>query len=104
MVVVTCRRVRTAEGTLQKFEEKAGDFDIFRLALQPDRIHLFITGNSKLSPNTIIHQVKGYASWNLREEFDFDLPSLWTRSYFVSSAGNVSSQTVEEYIEAQTGR
>lgn len=45
-----------------------------------------------------------YTSRNLREEFDFGLPSLWTRSYFVSSAGEVSTQTIEEYIEAQTGR
>jgi putative transposase len=67
-------------------------------------VHLFITGNPTLSPNKIIQQVKGYTSRNLREEFDFGLPSLWTRSYFVSSTGEVSSQTIEEYIEAQTGR
>ena len=87
-------------------EEKADelDLDILRLAIQPDHVHLFITGNPKLTPNKIIQQVKGYTSRNLRDEFDFGLPSLWTRSYFVSSAGEVSSQTIEEYIEAQTGR
>jgi putative transposase len=90
----------------QLIEEKANELglDILRLAIQPDHVHLFITGNPKLSPNKIIQQVKGYTSRNLREEFDFGLPSLWTRSYFVSSAGEVSSQTIEEYIEAQTGR
>ncbi len=51
-----------------------------------------------------MQQVKGHTSRNLREEFDFGLPSLWTRSYFVSSAGEVASQTIEEYIEAQTGQ
>ena len=87
-------------------EEKADELDleILRLAIQPDHVHLFITGTPKLSPNKIIQQVKGYTSRTLRDEFDFGLPSLWTRSYFVSSAGKVSSQTIEEYIEAQTGQ
>ena len=90
----------------QLIEAKADELDIeiLRLAIQPDHVHLFITGNPKLSPNKIIQQVKGYTSRTLRDEFDFGLPSLWTRSYFVSSAGEVSSQTIEEYIEAQTGR
>jgi len=26
---------------------------------------------------------------------------MWTRSYFVSTAGNVSSETIIRYIEAQ---
>ena len=87
-------------------EQKADELglDILRLAIQPDHVHLFITGNPKLAPNKIIQQVKGYTSRNLRDEFDFGLPSLWTRSYFVSSAGEVPSQTIEEYIEAQTGQ
>src|SRR5260221_12232647 len=31
------------------------------------------------------------------------LPSLWTRSYFASTAGNVSKETIEQYITAQKG-
>jgi putative transposase len=90
----------------QLVTEKADELalDVLRLAIQPDHVHLFITGNPKLAPNKIIQQVKGYTSRNLRDEFDFGLPSLWTRSYSLSSAGEVSSQTIEKYIEAQTGR
>jgi len=29
---------------------------------------------------------------------------LWTRSYFVSTAGNVSSETIRKYIEEQWGK
>ncbi|MCU4742781.1 IS200/IS605 family transposase [Halobacteria archaeon AArc-m2/3/4] len=95
-----------ADSLERLIEAKADELglDILRLAIQPDHVHLFPTGNPKLSPNKIIQQVNGYTSRNLRDEFDFSLPSLWTRSYFVSSAGEVSSQTIEEYIEAQTGR
>jgi len=86
-------------------EEKADELDleILELAIRPDHVHLFITGDPTLAPNKIMQQVKGYSSRHLREEFDFGLPSLWTRSYFVSSAGDVSSEVIEEYIDAQAG-
>jgi putative transposase len=29
---------------------------------------------------------------------------LWARSYFVSTAGNVSSETIRKYIEEQWGK
>ncbi|TKX52435.1 IS200/IS605 family transposase [Halorubrum sp. SP3] len=86
-------------------EDKADELglEILELSIRPDHVHLFITGSPKLAPNKIIQQVKGYTSRNLREEFDFGLPSLWTRSYFVSGADDVSSGVTEEYIDAQAG-
>jgi REP element-mobilizing transposase RayT len=30
------------------------------------------------------------------------LPSLWTHSYFVSTAGHVSAKTIQEYIKRQS--
>lgn len=79
------------------------NLEIRSLAVQDDHVHLFIQGHPKLRPNKIIQQIKGYTSRYLGEEFDFSLPSLWTRSYFVSSTGQVSEEIVEEYIESQTG-
>jgi putative transposase len=73
------------------------------LAIRLDHVHLFITRDPTLAPNKIMQQVKGYSSCHLRDEFDFGLPSLWTRSYFVSTAGDVSSEVIEEYIDAQAG-
>jgi len=31
------------------------------------------------------------------------LPSLWTHSYYVGTAGEVSAETIRKYIEAQEG-
>lgn len=44
------------------------------------------------------------AAFTLRKEFPelLKLPSLWTRSYFASTAGNVSSETIQRDIEAQS--
>lgn len=30
------------------------------------------------------------------------LPSLWTRSFFLSTAGNVSQEIIQKYIERQS--
>lgn len=90
---------------LSLVQEKVNELDleIKKLAIKPDHVHLFIEGHPKLPPNKIIQQIKGYTSHELRDEFDFGLPSLWTRSYFVSSTGQVSEEIVEQYIENQTG-
>lgn len=55
------------------------------------------------SPSGIMQNIKGYTSKTLREEFVElqKMPSLWTRSYFVSTAGNVCSKTIKKYVENQ---
>jgi putative transposase len=55
-------------------------------------------------PNRIAAALKGYTSRILRQEFSelkSKLPTLWSRSYFVSTHGHVSTDTVEKYIEEQ---
>ena len=90
------------EGLIEDKADELG-LEILELAIRPDHVHLFITGDPTLAPNKIMQQVKGYSSRHLRDEFNFGLPSLWTRSYFVSSAGDVSSKVIKEYIDAQAG-
>lgn len=53
-----------------------------------------------------MHRVKGTTSHALRREFPFltrRLPSLWTRSYYVGTAGKVSAATIQRYIDQQKG-
>jgi putative transposase len=59
-----------------------------------------------VAPNQVAHRLKGYTSHVLRREFPhlIRLPALWTRSYLVSTAGRVSSKTIEQYIAAQKTR
>ena len=43
-------------------------------------------------------KIKGYTSKILRDEFTelSKMPSLWTRNYFVSTDGNVYSETIKK--------
>jgi putative transposase len=72
----------------------------------PDHVHLFIQGKPKLAPNNIIAGIKGYTSNMLRKEFPklLKIPTLWTRSYFVSTAGNISMSVIQKYIQSQRGK
>lgn len=76
---------------------------ILELAVQPDHVHLFLRGDPYTSPSDIARYMKGRSSRVLREEFPelLKLPSLWTRSFFVSTAGNVSAEIIKQYIERQ---
>ncbi|MFM7544924.1 MAG: transposase [Synechococcales cyanobacterium] len=53
----------------------------------------------------IARWVKRRASRILREEFPAlkKLPSFWSPRYFVATTGQVSSDTVQKYIEGQRG-
>ena len=50
--------------------------------------------------------IKGRTSHDLRHYFKHlsKMPSVWTRSYFVSTAGDVSSETIKRYVENQRTR
>ncbi len=90
----------------QIIEKKADDLDIEIIAFEimPDHIHIFISAYPTIPVHKIVKEFKGVSSNILRKEFPYllKMPSLWTHSYFVSTAGNVSSETVKRYIEAQT--
>ncbi len=73
------------------------EIKIVAIECDKDHTHMFLNVLPKLSPSDIMANIKGYTSKILREEFAHlqHLPSLWTRSYFVSTAGNVSSETIK---------
>ena len=76
------------------------------LAVMPDHLHLFVNARPTLSPHNNVARFKGVTSHSMRREFPriARMPSMWTRSYFVSTACNISSDTVQRYIEAQKKR
>lgn len=89
-------------------KEKVAELDCKILALEvmPDHVHLFVQATPTIAPNSIIAAVKGYTSHELRSEFPelkHRLPTLWTRSYFVSSHGNITTSAIKSYIEEQKG-
>ena len=100
---------KIAERIEQLIQSKCKDLkcSIIKLQIMSDHIHLFAQLNPTISPNQFVGRIKGFTSKIIRDEFPklrSQLPSLWTRSYFVSSAGNVSQFVIQKYIEAQKGK
>jgi putative transposase len=72
-------------------------WNILVMEVMPDHCYLFLNCLPTDSPSGIMVKVKGVTSRILRQEFPHlaHFPSLWTRSFFVSTAGNVSSETIQ---------
>ncbi|WP_013323222.1 IS200/IS605 family transposase [Gloeothece verrucosa] len=82
------------------------DWRLIALEIMSDHVHLFLNTDPTHAPSAIMKKVKGRSSHVLRKEFPelLKIPTLWTPSYFVSTAGNVSTETVKKYIETQRGK
>ncbi|MEC2395148.1 IS200/IS605 family transposase [Bacillus thuringiensis serovar shandongiensis] len=113
---VVCSRYRRKIVLNTKVEERFkelvqeiyGELDIAIVAMECDKdhVHLFLNTLPTLSPADTMAKIKRVTSKLLRAKFPhlMHLPSLWTRSYFVSTAGNVSSEAIKNYVENQKTR
>jgi len=79
---------------------------ILQRAIQPDHIHLFVRVWPEASAAFVVKACKGLASRELRArhpDLKRRLPSLWTRSRFAATAGDVGQETIQKCIAAQKG-
>lgn len=78
---------------------------ILELVINPDHVHLFVQVWPSVAAADVVRQCKGVTSHELRKKYPElkKLPSLWTRSYFAATAGNISAETIQRYIAAQKG-
>lgn len=81
-------------------------WEILAVEVMPDHIHLFVSVPPAVAPSEVVKTFKGQSGRQFLishpefadERYD---NSLWAPSYFVASAGEVSSETIQAYIEGQ---
>ena len=75
--------------------------EMIDLTVQPDHIHLFVSSPAKQAPSLLANWFKGISSRNYNHRYaDHDGEQIkWTRGSYVGTAGDVSSETVEQYIQ-----
>ena len=106
------RKIFNIPGVEQRFKDlvyevcELNHIDIMAMECHVDHVHMFVSAMPDMSIPEIMRLIKGATSFKLRQEFLplQAMPSLWTRSYFVSTAGNVSSETIKWYVETQKTR
>ena len=94
--------IRLKELLYQKAKEH--EWIIESLEVMPDHVHVFIKVFPVDAPTFVISQLKGFTSFNLRNEFQSiksRLPTLWTRFYYCESIGHISESTIKKYIDEQ---
>lgn len=83
---------------------KEYDFEIVEMEVMPDHVHLLVDCNPRFGIMNCVTKLKGTSSKILRDEFPWlksRIPTLWTRSAFISTVGAVSLDVVKKYIEEQ---
>lgn len=85
-------------------KQSAYGYEVIEIEVMADHVHLLISCDPRFAPADIVGKIKGYTAHQLRIEFPWlksRLPSLWTRSKFISTCGAVSIEIVKQYIENQ---
>ena len=85
-------------------KESEYEYEVLDMEVMPDHVHLILDVNPKVGIFTVVSRIKRYTSHELRKEFPSltsRLPTLWTRSNFISSVGAVTLEVVKKYVEEQ---
>jgi len=78
---------------------------IYELQVMQDHIHLFVELPPTLCVSQAFQYFKGISSRILRRRFKFltKISTIWSKGKFYRSVGNVSFQTIENYIRESQG-
>ena len=106
------RKIFLIDGLDKRFKEliaeicERNDFVLLALETDKDHCHLFVNVPPDISAADVMRIVKANTAKVLMEEFPqlSKARQVWTRSYFASTAGDVSSETIQKYIAAQRTR
>ncbi|MEF8802411.1 MAG: IS200/IS605 family transposase [Halolamina sp.] len=83
--------------------EIAGDkgVEILDLTVQPDHVHLVVSSPPKNEPALLANWFKGISSRKYNHRYaDHDGEKIrWARGYYAGTTGDVSSETVANYIQ-----
>jgi REP-associated tyrosine transposase len=80
--------------------------ELIEMDVIPDHVHLLVGCDPQFGIHRLVKLLKGYSSHTMRAEFPAlkrRLPSLWTNSYFCSTVGGVTLETLKRYVESQKG-
>ena len=82
-------------------------WEIGAIEVMPDHIHLFISTPPTEAPTTVIRVLKSITAIATFEKFPllkkraFWGSGLWSKGYYVGTAGTVTAQTIQNYIAEQ---
>jgi putative transposase len=103
-VLVDAVAARLKELVMLKQDEYG--YAVLGVEVLPDHVHLLLDVDPRIGVASVVAKIKGYTSHELRAQFPGlkrRLPTLWTRSKFISSVGAVTLDVMQAYIANQKG-
>jgi putative transposase len=81
--------------------EKQEDYGyiVIEMEVIPDHVHLWLDFDHRIGIHQVVGKIKGHSSHTLRSELPWlrkRLPTLWTRSKFISTVGGCHSVSCPE--------
>lgn len=82
-------------------------FEVLEQEIMPDHIHLFISTPPTIAPTKIVKILKSISANEIFKAFPnlkkskFWGSGLWSKGYYVGTAGAVSSEIIVKYIQNQ---
>lgn len=98
------------EDTLKQMLHKICDdysYHIKALEAMPDHIHIFIDVPQTVAPCDVVRTLKSISAIEMLKaypelkQFYARCGVLWSRGYFISTAGHISETAAKKYIEEQ---
>lgn len=85
---------------------EARNITIIRGSIGKDHVHMLIGCSPNIAPSKIVQYLKGRSSRLIQDEFPelkkrYWGQHLWSRGYFCATVGNVTEETIKNYIENQ---
>ena len=82
-------------------------YELIEQEIMPDHVHLFISAPPTVVPVDIVRKLKSISANYIFKTFpnlkktNFWGSGLWSRGYYVGTAGSISSETIQKYIQNQ---
>ena len=80
------------------------NINIVEMEVMPDHVHLLLECPLDISLVNIVKGIKQASTYYLYRMYPglkYELPTLWTRSAFISTVGHASLEVVKRYIADQ---
>lgn len=114
---VWCPKYRKAilQGEIATFVEseirrlcEANTWQIGALHIQEDHVHLFVSSPPSVAPSLIANTLKGITARQVFKQYPEVKKqvwggSFWARSFYVGTVGNMTEETIKNYIEKGQG-
>ena len=88
-------------------QARLSNINVKALEVMPDHVHMLISFKPKIAPTDVVRMLKGHSARVFLSRHPeiknskFWGGHIWTRSYYMSTVGNMRKDVVERYINSQ---